>query len=100
MDYNACVALLLLDSSDMLVCQPALWYRYICVFWRQENYGRDVPECIKAIRQLYTSLGLEKQFRDYEDATYTSLRSVIEEQTALPGVIFTDFLQKLFKREK
>ncbi|XP_065190140.1 farnesyl pyrophosphate synthase-like [Sycon ciliatum] len=66
----------------------------------EENYGRDEEARIAAIRALFDDLKLEQLYREYEDTMYAKLQAMIAEQSALPPVIFGDFLQKLFKRNK
>lgn len=65
------------------------------------NYAKKDPECVKKIKQVYKELNLEKVFHDYEEASYTSLKKLIEEKSgALPKEIFTDFAEKIYKRDK
>lgn len=66
----------------------------------QENYGRDCEESIQAVKSLYKDLNLEQLFHEYEAQSYEELNLLIQSQDLLPRAVFTDLLQKIYKREK
>ncbi len=66
----------------------------------QANYGRKDAECVARIKKIYKDLNVEGRFREYEDESYKSLCSAIDEQTLLPKEVFTSLLNKIYKRQK
>lgn len=67
------------------------------------NYGKNDPECVSKVKQLYHDLNLEQVYRDYEDTSYKSLMALIKEQTdtlpSLPAQIFKEFADRIYKRQ-
>ncbi|KAB0795685.1 hypothetical protein PPYR_09746 [Photinus pyralis] len=45
----------------------------------EEHYGKKNPESVKAVRNLYETLQLRKQYKVYEDEFKTRIRTYIEE---------------------
>jgi hypothetical protein len=93
----------------------------------QANYGRHDDECVKRVKDLYRELNLEKVpccvclaavlpractavddecaaprlqvFRDYEEASYQSLRKRIDSVShSTPAAVFEGLLSKIYKR--
>jgi farnesyl diphosphate synthase len=67
------------------------------------NYGKHDPECVKAVKNLYHQLELEKLFLQYEQDTYKQLRVMIDEATVdgkIPAEVYLSLLHKIYKRSK
>lgn len=70
----------------------------------QTNYGRHDEECVAKVKELYKEMNIEQVFRDYEDASYASLRtriSALEAKTAggpALGSVLEALLKKIYKR--
>ena len=67
----------------------------------QANYGRKDTECVQNVKAVYKELELEGIYHQYEDDSYKQLITLIDETSgSIPKEIFTDFANKIFKREK
>ena len=68
----------------------------------EDNYGKDSPECIERVKQVYNELSLENHFRDYEEKSYVEIRAEIEaiDESHVPRKVFVDLLEKIYKRKK
>lgn len=66
----------------------------------EKNYGKNDPECVKAIKSLYNDLGLEALFKEYETSSYNDMIAKIEGQSVLSKDVFMPLLQKIYKRTK
>jgi farnesyl diphosphate synthase len=68
-----------------------------------DNYGRkDAPEAVTRVKELYRTLGLPARFAAYEEDSHARLSARIAAVTdaRLPPVVFTKFMQKIYKRTK
>jgi farnesyl diphosphate synthase len=65
-----------------------------------EKYlGKDDPESIAKIKQLYKDLGIEKIFDKFEDDTFAAITAKIEQsKDSVPSVLFTKILNKIHRR--
>ncbi|XP_025087019.1 farnesyl pyrophosphate synthase-like isoform X2 [Pomacea canaliculata] len=67
----------------------------------EENYGRHDAENVSIIKSLYQELKIPKVYSDYEESSYQELMTLIAEtQCPVPASVFTDFAQKIYKRQK
>jgi farnesyl diphosphate synthase len=64
----------------------------------QEHYGRHEDDSVATVKALYKDMGLEQVFRDYEDASYASLRKRISAASASPAAVYEALLAKIYKR--
>nr|QHF16634.1 geranylgeranyl pyrophosphate synthase GGPPS3-4 [Haematococcus lacustris] len=64
------------------------------------HYGASDPASVAHIKELYEKLDLEAKFKAYEAQSYATLSQRIAEQTALPRLVFTSLLDKIYKRCK
>lgn len=68
-----------------------------------ENYGRKNTDNEAVVKKLYTEIGLEKIYLDYEDAKVADIRKLIanvDESEGLKKEVFEAFLKKIYKRQK
>jgi farnesyl diphosphate synthase len=65
-----------------------------------ENYGREEDECVQAVKQVYRDLGLHDEFKKYEEQLYSELMQKIAQQEQVPKPLFTNMLDKIYKRSK
>ncbi|KAL3460134.1 isoprenoid synthase domain-containing protein [Aspergillus heterothallicus] len=69
----------------------------------EENYGRKQDGSEGRIKALYNELKLEEVYIQYEDAKVAELRQMIDgvdESEGLKSSVFTEFLNKVYKRKK
>lgn len=65
-----------------------------------EHYGKESPESVKKVKELYATLNLEQVFRDYEQASYEELCGLIKQTPCtIPSACFSDLLSKIYKRK-
>ena len=67
------------------------------------NYGKNDPECVKKVKQLYNELQLQQVYIDYEEQSYQDLMITIDkelQQTNLPKQLFVEFADRIYKRKK
>ncbi|KAI0381624.1 ERG20 farnesyl diphosphate synthase [Hypomontagnella monticulosa] len=70
---------------------------------KQANYGRKSEQCEQMVKGLYNELGLDKVYRDFEEAKVAGLRQKIDEVDETQGLkkeIFEEFLRKIYRRTK
>jgi farnesyl diphosphate synthase len=68
-----------------------------------ENYGKKNAECEAKIKQLYIDLDIEGVYKAYEDKSFADLNVLIDQLDESVGVkklIFTEFMDKIYKRTK
>jgi len=68
-----------------------------------ENYAKNEEHCVVKVKQVYAELELEKKFREYEEEAFQRINQLIDSQSMegeMPKEIFSDFLAKIFKRQK
>jgi len=66
----------------------------------EENYGQHDPKKVAKVKKLYIELELEQEFNEYEEASYKSIRKLMDEVTTMPIEIFEFMLGKIYKRSK
>ena len=67
----------------------------------QENYGSSDKEKVTEVKALYKELGLEQEFRDFEDKSFQEIIQLIDKCSGdLPKDMFKAFVQKIYKRNK
>lgn len=69
----------------------------------EANYGRKSEHCEQVVKDLYDELGLDKVYRDFEEAKVADLRQKIDEVDETQGLkkeIFEEFLRKIYRRTK
>ncbi|KAJ0419481.1 isoprenoid synthase domain-containing protein [Aspergillus carlsbadensis] len=69
----------------------------------EENYGRKGDGYEARIKALYDELKLEEVYIQYEDAKVAEIRQMIDEVDESEGLkrsVFTEFLSKVYKRNK
>ncbi|XP_077978776.1 farnesyl pyrophosphate synthase-like [Glandiceps talaboti] len=67
----------------------------------QENYGVADEQKIASVKRVYEELNLKKVYQDFEDESYRSLTEIIDKQHGkLPKEMFSDFMSKIYKRNK
>lgn len=69
----------------------------------QDNYGRNNPECVSRIKQLYGDLDLKRVYHQHEEDSYRQLMVTIERKTrenpSLPPAMFQEFADRIYKRK-
>lgn len=68
-----------------------------------ENYGRKDDEKEAKCKQLFSDLGIDKIYQEYEESVVGDLKKKIEsidESTGLKKQVFYSFLNKIYKRSK
>ncbi|KAL4738128.1 isoprenoid synthase domain-containing protein [Aspergillus similis] len=69
----------------------------------EENYGRKGDGYERKIKALYDELKLEEVYIQYEDAKVAEIRQMVDEVDESEGLkksVFTEFLSKIYKRNK
>jgi len=78
----------------------------------EENYGKKeedgtIGEQERRVKEVYDAVGLRKRYAEYEESSYWRILGLIERIPAeaewdgvLKREMFTNFLQKIFKRTK
>ncbi|NWU84352.1 FPPS synthase, partial [Onychorhynchus coronatus] len=67
----------------------------------EENYGCKEPEKVAKVKELYSALGMEAAFREYEESSYRRLQELIGQHARrLPRDIFLGLAHKIYKRQK
>ena len=66
-----------------------------------ENYGKEDPECVARVKELYNILNIQGAFAEFESQSYEKLVTSIEAHpsTAVQAVL-KSFLAKIYKRQK
>jgi farnesyl diphosphate synthase len=68
-----------------------------------ENYGQKNAEAEAKIKQLYIDLDIEAVYKAYEDKSFKDLNALIEkldESVGVKKMVFTEFMDKIYKRTK
>jgi len=67
----------------------------------QENYGRHDAECARKVIDVYRTLELPKVYSNYEQTSYDSLLTLIDECSGkMPAEMFRVYARKIYKRQK
>lgn len=77
---------------------------FICLFvCFQENYGKKDAEAEAKIKALYIDLNIEDIYKAYEEKSFQELTAMInklDESTGVKKAVFTEFMDKIYKRTK
>ncbi|WAR03500.1 FPPS-like protein [Mya arenaria] len=67
----------------------------------QTNYGSSDEQKVAKVKQLFKELNLEQAFREFEETSYTEITELIDTyEGRLPKQLFTELVQKIYKRNK
>jgi len=66
----------------------------------EANYGYKSKKNELAIKKLYQEMDIERDFKEYEEASYKRIQSLMAEVTEIPHQVFLNFLDKIYKRAK
>ncbi|KAJ7754430.1 farnesyl-diphosphate synthase [Mycena metata] len=69
------------------------------------NYGRRDPEMEARVKTVFEEVGLREKYRVYEEKVYAEIMALIEsvpedEGVVLKREVFTNFVDKIYKRQK
>lgn len=66
-----------------------------------ENYGQKKPENVKLVKQVYKELDIEGVYHKYEEDSYSRISLLIEkvDGNLIPRQMFTDFMNRIYKRK-
>lgn len=82
-------------NQALLVCSPE--QRAIL----DTHYGRKSAESVVKVKEVYEDLNLRSVYADYEKASYERIMAKIHGlENVLPHSVFTDFVAKIYKRDK
>lgn len=71
---------------------------YLACSCSQANYGRKDPEYVQRVKEMYRVLKLEEAYHEYEEKSYARLLEKIAELKSLPGGMFLEFANRIYKR--
>lgn len=66
----------------------------------EENYGRKESECAERVKAIYRKNNILEEFTKFEQQSYATLRSMIDEADHMPIGAFEFLLSKIYKRDK
>ncbi|XP_006861616.1 PREDICTED: farnesyl pyrophosphate synthase [Chrysochloris asiatica] len=67
----------------------------------QENYGQKETEKVARVKAMYEEMALPAVFKQYEEDSFSTLKSLIEQYAApLPPAIYLGLAHKIYKRKK
>lgn len=66
----------------------------------EDNYGQHDMNKVQKIKDLYNEMGLEEQFKQYEEESFAELNRLIGEVKSMPKDVFEFLLKKIYKRSK
>jgi hypothetical protein len=66
----------------------------------ESNYGKHDNKSVNTIKKLYDDLNLRGEFEAYEEASYASIMTLLDNSTELPREVFMFLLRKIYKRKK
>ncbi|XP_033121279.1 farnesyl pyrophosphate synthase-like isoform X2 [Anneissia japonica] len=65
------------------------------------NYGRDDPNKVAVVKDVFKELELESLYRKFERESYANIQSDIDNlKTDLPKELFLEYAAKIYQREK
>jgi len=64
----------------------------------EQHYGRDNPDDVAKVKEVYNQINMKKIFREYEEESYSSLIKLIDGVLNLPKQVFLDLLHRIYKR--
>ncbi|KAL3508336.1 hypothetical protein ACH5RR_027737 [Cinchona calisaya] len=66
-----------------------------------ENYGKEDPDCVAKVKELYKTLKIQDVFLEYESKSYEKLNKAIEAHPSRAvQAVLKSFLAKIYKRQK
>lgn len=65
-----------------------------------ENYGKDEPDKIARVKELYDELRLPDAYTEYEDRSYENIQRLIAQVTDVPKDVYNFFIKRIYKRDK
>ena len=69
----------------------------------KSNYGKDDPECVKRVKNVYGELNLRQLYYDEESKQFKKISQLIDEtekKSKLNSKIFTIILNEIYKKNK
>ena len=66
----------------------------------KRHYGKHDKEDVAAVKALYAKAGMEATYHAYEEATYAEITQLISHVTGMPKDVFTNLVNKIYKRGK
>jgi len=66
----------------------------------EANYGYKNKKKETTIKKLYQEMDLERDFKEYEEASYKQIEGLLSEVKDVPHQVFRNFLDKIYKRAK
>lgn len=68
-----------------------------------ENYGKKDSEAEAKVKQIYIDLDIESVYKAYEEKSFNDLTALInklDESVGVKKMVFTEFMDKIYKRTK
>jgi len=66
----------------------------------KRHYGKHDAADVAAIKALYAKAGMEATYHAYEEATYAEITKLIDDVVGMPKEVFTNLVNKIYKRSK
>lgn len=66
----------------------------------EANYGIKNKKKEAVIKKLYVEMGIEADFKAYEEESYSEIQRLLANVKDVPHAVFTNFLDKIYKRAK
>ena len=69
----------------------------------KRNFGKDDPNCVSKVKDIYNELQLKEVYLKKEENLYEEICRMIDElknKSKLNPKIFTNFLNRIYKRQK
>lgn len=65
-----------------------------------ENYGKEDPEAVHVIKQLYETLSLPNTYAIYEEDSFNMIKTHIQQTSrGFPHAIFFKIMEKIYRRD-
>ena len=65
-----------------------------------DNYGKHDMRKVNKVKKLYSDMGLQGLFEEYEEKSYQDIQNLLNEVKDMPKEVFTFLLDKIYKRSK
>ncbi|KAM3824853.1 farnesyl pyrophosphate synthase isoform 2-T2 [Vipera latastei] len=90
-----------IDNEEEHAHAKAILFQMGEFFQIQENYGQKETEKINRVKALYEDQDLKAVYKNYEENSYQDIMALIAQHAGrLPGQIFLDLANKIYKRQK
>ncbi|XP_055715296.1 farnesyl pyrophosphate synthase-like [Phlebotomus papatasi] len=66
----------------------------------EECYGKNDPECVRRVKQIYEELSIPDFFAKFEKDTYNNIMMHIEKTDEIPAEVYLETVNELFTRGK